>query len=120
MSLEQVSLEKLNELDPFEFPLKIRVGIPLLERSSFISELKVHVKQFPTITFAFTTTLTILITTSHVVVSASTSTVVTSKMAQFPPPPHPLGPPRYAPLVLSSLIHYLPQGYSNRIKKNWR
>lgn len=37
-------------------------------------------------------------------------------MAGVPPPPPPAGLARYAPLVLTTLLHDIPQGYSNRIK----
>ena len=37
-------------------------------------------------------------------------------MARIFPPPPPIGPTRYAPLVLPNVLHDLLDGYSTRIK----
>ena len=111
--LERYYFEKLKELDPFEFLLKIKSAIPLPEWSSFLSGL-----QRPTTPPPNSSSSPTIFPKNQKQMSSDfpPHTSVPIIMVGIVPPPPPIIPTRYVPLFLPTILHYLPSKYLARIK----
>ena len=100
--MEREYFDKLKQLDPLEFSLRRKSGIPLPDLSSFVTGLQRPTTPPPKNSY------------STIVVPKNTTVPVTMAGNVLPPPPD--APARYAPLVLVVVLNALPSKYSARIK----